>query len=1014
MRRKKWISVILAVSVLCVNSSVGAAAAQNVNQDGWKIWDEDEVKADVTPMDEKANQWKEIMAERTKAREGADSSDEISESEEENANYQVGLVRAVFMDSSGSVERIKVLTDTESGKIWIDGEDFVGNLNYYNYSYNKSEKTIEITARNKQLGFQTGSSQLAYKIGDNEAFYSMSEPVKKYNHRVWIPADDFFYLIGCKISPLMTTDSGDYIPESDILVIRDPQYTVLDILYDIFSEKNGMGWMFSYEKDFGVDEKTLTDLMAAGRMGTSLYGTATLDLETILSYLTGLLVDAVNKAVDAKSEVTDADFDEIPNFYDKTFVRGFVEKMLSVTGGELEFMAEEEEAEIDGFLSIAEIAAENFGEMVSETEGKGMEQLLDTWSQNTDLWKVFKSDYAEISKSFKILESGSEGFQSMLSLFGVVLTEAGIVQGMMNHDDLLSQAMGLYLKDSKSDNRTPAKIRKLLEKQFAKQKTKAGYFVTESVRQNLMNYITGVLKSNAANLTGKEAMGILGISTGGAKFVWALLESSGLDPLPKVSEAEAVQTAVYGMMYEPDAWRELAVNYLDIAAGNGLNDQDEIKDAAYMAANYLKACYVTCEAGLKSLESAEYAESDSYAAAKTKLRKISMMLSALADDIQLAEEEKDFAGGYGVILKNSRFYDNELTYDMFVNPSTQSDGKDYSYYLGKLDAPSYESKIEPVVIKVDYYQFIRDEVLPERGLASLDTVKKTLTSDDAWQNTGWSQKEGVLGADIADLNQDGIDELLVYILEKKTDDTDGTLLKAELYAVNDNGEIEGMSWLNIAAFSEIEYGRAKVGLMEKDGRVYLYKETDQGSYFADGGRIGYIWCFMSEDNGLKARWSIGQSGLGGESSTACSNSLADFYGPTEGDIQVLSTDGEFHVSPNWVGRPCDIYVLTAYGEYRAARPDEEVLDDSYADNASAIRKGFGILGIDSMAEYNYSDNKYDFENGYGPTLWNTGYMKESCSYESKGDDQGDSSRRNIRVTVSDCTGLREKLDGLAG
>ena len=1013
MRRKKWISMILAVSVLCVNSSVGVAAAQNVNQDGWKIWDEDEVKTDVTSMDEKANQWKEIMAERTKARESENSSDKISGSEEENANYQVGFVRAVFMDSSGSVERIKVLTDKDSGKIWIDGEDFVGNLNYYSYSYNNSEKTIEITARNKRFGFQTGSSQLAYKIGDNEAFYSMSEPVKKYNHRVWIPADDFFYLLGCKISPLMTTDSGDYIPESDILVIRDPQYTVLDVLYDIFSEKNGMGWMFSYEKDFGVDEKTLTDLMAAGRMGTSLYGTATLDLETILSYLTGPLVDAVNKAADAKSSATDADFDEIPNFYDKTFVRGFVEKMLSVTEGELEFMAEEEESEIDGFLSIAEIAAENFGEMVSETEGKGMEQLLDTWSQNTDLWKVFKSDYAEISKSFKTLESGSEGFQNMLSLFGVVLTEAGIVQGMMNHDDLLSQAMGHYLKDSKSDNRTPAKSRKLLEKQFSKQKTKAGYFVTESVRQNLMSYITGVLKSNAANLTGKEAMGILGISAGGAKFVWALLESSGLDPLPKVSEAEAVQTAVYGMMYEPDAWRELAVSYLDIAAGNGLNDQDEIKDAAYMAANYLKACYVTCEAGIKSLESAEFAESESYAAAKTKLRKISMMLSALADDIQLAEEEKDIVGGYGVILKNSRFYDNELTYDMFVNPSTQADGKDYSYYLGKLDAPSYESKIEPVVIEVDYYQFIHDEILPETVLMSLDTAEMELTSENAWDNEGWSKKRGILGADIADIDRDGVEELLLYSLAQQEESADRALI-IQVYSVNEKCEIERRIsvQLNNTVVSDIGYSRLKIGLMEKNEQMYIYTELDKGAYFADGGSSKYLWIYV-EDEYMFVRWNLFDAAAdsGSSSKATC---LWDCDRDEEASVRLLCKNGEFQTSSKWTGYPGDVYVLNAQGEWLAASGEADILDNTVWESDAAIRKGFGMLGIDSMATYDYSDNIYDFPSGNGPTLWGTGYMKESCSYESKGDDQGDSSRRNIRVNVSDCTGLREKLDGLAG
>lgn len=80
------------------------------------------------------------------------------------------------------------------------------------------------------------------------------------------------------------------------------------------------------------------------------------------------------------------------------------------------------------------------------------------------------------------------------------------------------------------------------------------------------------------------------------KMLWSVFEENQ-SFLPKVEEPEAMQFATYGMYYESDAWNELVWSYQGIALQDGLDGYEALKECGYLAANYLKACALTQEAG---------------------------------------------------------------------------------------------------------------------------------------------------------------------------------------------------------------------------------------------------------------------------------------------------------------------------------------------------------------------------------------------------------------------------------
>ncbi|MCI7813204.1 MAG: hypothetical protein MR543_05930 [Robinsoniella sp.] len=332
---------------------------------------------------------------------------------------------------------------------------------------------------------------------------------------------------------------------------------------------------------------------------------------------------------------------------------------------------------------------------------------------------------------------------------------------------------------------------------------------------------------------------------------------------------------------------------------------------------------------------------------------------------------------------------SEFTKDFSELEMTDLEGQAISREL-KLDTGK-------ISLGIDYYGFIRDELVPEMGFVSLGYAQNTVNADFSQAN--WDQRKGLLGADIADLNMDGTEDLLVYYIADDKEFfpfSNGTYSKgiyAELYSVNKEGEIIYIAQRKVYSISDMAYERMKIGLMEREGRVFLYVEGDAYAYFANGGSVAYTWYSWDEKGALRPWWMIGQTDGG---STGLASSVLDYYDAENYDKYVLCADGEFRYMDS------EVEVLT----------DEA---DNYAYNTEMpLRAGFYMLGLNAPGIYGTSENTYFTQNGRMLTLWGTELMKESVGYLSTGTRQGDGySVRDMTIFMEDRTGLREKTETIS-
>lgn len=899
-----------------------------------------------------------------------------------------GYIRVLFESGGADITRVSALCDDQTRTVWIDGSEFVGELDNYAYSYDPAEGTAEITVRNRKIGLQVGSSSIACKLGDSELFYRAERAVIKYDGRLWIPADTFFYLLCADVHPQKISDGeeGVYDPYTDWLVVENPRYTAADVLYDIFAAGNGTSWMFSYERDFGMTSEQTSTLLAAGKLATSLYDGVTLNIETIAGWAADPFIDLINGLGSLSNSLFGTDYGELATVYDSVFVKKFLTEMLNTTEDILGGLDDVEEDQANALTFFAEQLLKVTPALEETSASELWEKYMQTYAEavvkDSSLASVFAADYQALAADTdRFVSQAGSVTGAVLSVLKVAVTEADILQNMACHDDLMAEAVQRYLDASRPDSTLPSAIRDSLDAQFPELKTKLSYLAGESVLKNLENIASDVL----LELVGAGSVGLV---TGAVSAIWTGIEA--VFDAADVEQAEAVQLAVYAMMYQQDAFRELAFSYQDIALANGMQRYADLEDAACLAANYLKACYVAADAGLKSMEGADFAGSDAYAAARTKRRKLSLMLLALSEDIALAKDGRT-ALGYGLFSDMEYAPDNELTYEQFVHPSTMEQGKNYGYHAETLAVP--DMTIYPLAAVPRYYPFIHDELLPQLGMASTDTSEKTVTSDSVRnEDRDWTGKSGLLGADIADMNGDGIDDLLVYSLEKGAGE-DSSTLKVTLYTVDESqkGKIVYADELALCRGMEYGYTRIRIGLMEREGQTYLYTETDSCAYFANGGTARYEWYFLDEQGSLRHRWLVGHTDGG---SSGLASSVLDYRAE---DVY-------------------EKYVLCADGEFRYFNPDVEVLtDESFAYGTNVpLRAGLAMLGLTEAAEYTDSENGYFTSSGVLPTLWGTALVKESFSYDCRGvrTSENNWSERHMTVTLADYTGLREKMAAL--
>ena len=289
-------------------------------------------------------------------------------------------------------------------------------------------------------------------------------------------------------------------------------------------------------------------------------------------------------------------------------------------------------------------------------------------------------------------------------------------------------------------------------------------------------------------------------------------------------------------------------------------------------------------------------------------------------------------------------------------------------------------------IREVYGEYIRDKILPEIGYADLEKGSKSVSEETAVNLAGWKERSGLLGAEVADLDGDGTEELLVYSFggqEQKKDNEGenyGTLY-LDLYEGKD-GEVKLISSTPVFASSDVELSSVYAGKMEVEDRVYLYMEwISEASFSHDGGDSGYVW-MTYDGKELSPVWNIRQTG-----------------DQEQGILYSLLTrqeDGSYEEAALW-----------ADDSYREKHTDVFVYTIQGSSLTEAVKMGFQIIGLPDAAE---GTSGYLYETM--PSYVNSEYFKPSVSYVCIGSEEGEAGNRQMTVNAEDFTGVREWMEEL--
>ncbi len=291
--------------------------------------------------------------------------------------------------------------------------------------------------------------------------------------------------------------------------------------------------------------------------------------------------------------------------------------------------------------------------------------------------------------------------------------------------------------------------------------------------------------------------------------------------------------------------------------------------------------------------------------------------------------------------------------------------------------------LDDILLKkeLNYYQFIREQLLPAMGYADTQTNTALITNESYASNFAWDKRKGLLSADIADFNRDGTEDLLVAYFADSTenywDNRISPALYLSLYTKNESS-IYLINTLEITNFPGINFQLLQAGIMEVNGIPFLYVEENTDAYFADGYDVMYTW-YGYDGAALRPFWQVGKTD-GGTSGIAYS--------------LLTYSDAETYTKQ----------VIWADWDYRGMYPEVALACTDNIQDIEALTIGFQLMGL--PAPVALSGEAAAYSKLY-PTYWSTEHLKNSFQYTCYG--EGSYMSRNMRVSVSDHTKLQEKV-----
>ncbi len=286
------------------------------------------------------------------------------------------------------------------------------------------------------------------------------------------------------------------------------------------------------------------------------------------------------------------------------------------------------------------------------------------------------------------------------------------------------------------------------------------------------------------------------------------------------------------------------------------------------------------------------------------------------------------------------------------------------------------------------YGAVLAKLASQKGYADLQPHTRTVSVYEADTLACWDARSGIIGAEVVDMNNDGIDEMLLFYMEP-TGDTGyvnamsaPTVVYMDLYT-NDGTNAIQKARIALDTDTNLNYISLMVGLMDMGGRKFVHVQSNFNAYVATGADLQYLW-YGYDGNTLRPVRGVGKS-AGGSSEIAYA--VKKF------------TDAENYESKLlWAG---DDYLMYHEGE-------KPLIKAGQGDIGQAVRLGFSAISLpdagtvtEPYAEYRIytpEDQKTFF-----PSYWWTTSVKKCFWYSCFG--KGDYTTREMTVTIRDETGV---------
>ncbi len=280
-----------------------------------------------------------------------------------------------------------------------------------------------------------------------------------------------------------------------------------------------------------------------------------------------------------------------------------------------------------------------------------------------------------------------------------------------------------------------------------------------------------------------------------------------------------------------------------------------------------------------------------------------------------------------------------------------------------------------------YDDFLTQILVPTYGFSPVGTSKKTVASID---DRNWDNRAGIVTISQQDFNGDGVNDCMVYRIAANNNgqiQTSREEFWLDLYSHDSTGMINLINSVLICSDSDTDFERLRVGLMSKQGQIFIGVERASNPYMVGGGGgISMSW-YSYDGASLRPYYQIYSSSAGSVEFTYLYREYSDADNFKE---TVLWADSDARQSGTQA---------LSYG------PESSIMD--------AVNTGLQMIGLPAPATENYSNAGVTLSPGQEnvfPTYFSSQIMKKVFEYDANGPIVN-ITQRDMSITLSDYTGL---------